>query len=76
MQYAIVLFIETREKPDQIRDELVSNLEFECASVVNHLVVLKPNGKTTAVYDRRERNNDRQDHTKRPGESSRKTGGR
>lgn len=55
MRYAVLVIVDTQEKPRRIRDEIVSALEFEHRTSVNYLAVLMRSGRKAAVYDRKEK---------------------
>ena len=53
MKYAVLVFLDTKRKPQIIANEVVSNLDFDNQEVTS-VVVLTVNGKQVAVYDRKE----------------------
>ena len=73
MRYAVIAFLETRESPRHIRNEIVSTLEFDYRTTVESLVVLTKTGDTVAVYDRKEQTHDSQVHGQRQRKPARKT---
>ena len=53
-EYALVVMLESADRPRTILNELVSNLEFDHCTTIGYAVVLTRNGRNVAVYDRKE----------------------
>lgn len=52
--YALIVMVQSVDPSRRILDDVVSNLEFDHRTTVLCAVVLTPNGKKVAVYDRKE----------------------
>lgn len=51
MRYAVIVFIDTKRRPQAIVNEIVSNLDFDNQEVIS-AIVLTNKGRQVAIYDK------------------------